>query len=266
MRGVEGDRLAHWEGRPTPEWEGDWGVPHFEAWSAVRSTNDRVRALAERGLPPFTVVVAEEQTAGRGRAGRHWASPAGLGLWLSVLLPAAVRSGPGPTALLVGLATCRAVERAAEGLSARLKWPNDVLLGERKVAGVLCEATPRGVVAGIGINVRQRLLDFDEDLRGRAVSLQMAAGREVSRARLAAALLGELQRLLASPPARLDGALAGELARRDALLGSEVLVEGAGPGVARGIDAAGRLTLEVAPGEVRTVVAGSVSVVKGERP
>jgi BirA family biotin operon repressor/biotin-[acetyl-CoA-carboxylase] ligase len=163
--------------------------------------------------------------------------------------------------LLVGLAACRALDRAAHGPTARLKWPNDVLLGERKVAGILCEAAAGGaVVAGVGVNVRQRLADFPPELRERAVSLEMAAGRSVSRAAVAGALITEVRALLARPPVRLEAAIAEEVARRDALLGARVHVQGGPTGIVRGIDAAGRLRIEVAPGVIELAVAGSVTM------
>jgi BirA family biotin operon repressor/biotin-[acetyl-CoA-carboxylase] ligase len=171
----------------------------------------------------------------------------------------AVRLAP----LLVGLAGCRAAERAATGLTASLKWPNDVLLDDRKVAGVLCEATgDGGLVTGVGFNVRQALADFPGELRNRAVSLEMASGRPVRRADLAGALLREMKELLERPRLRLEGEVAAEVARRDALLGLEVSVEGGPSGTARGIDAAGRLRIEVAPGAVTQVSAGSVMVTR----
>ena len=135
-----------------------------------------------------------------------------------------------------------------------------MLLGDRKVAGVLCEGEGEALVAGIGINVSQSLGDFPEELRGRAVSLEMASGRAVPRSRLAATLIAEMRRLLERPPLRLDGALAEEMARRDALRGRRVAVEGSPPGRALGIDAQGRLELEVGPGDVRKLVAGTVTL------
>jgi BirA family biotin operon repressor/biotin-[acetyl-CoA-carboxylase] ligase len=256
-----GERLTHWEGEPVPVWEELWEVPRFEAWDRIASTNDRLRELAADGAAPFTTVIAEEQTAGRGRGGRRWDSPAGRGLWMSVLLRPAASEAARLAPLLVGLAACRALERVAEGVPVRLKWPNDVLLDARKAAGVLCEAAAGGgVVAGVGINVRQRLSDFPPELRDRAVSVEMATGRPVPRGALAGAVLSEMRALLARAPLRLEGAVADEVARRDALAGRKIRVEGGPTGVARGIDPAGRLEVEVAPGVVHAVVAGTVSV------
>jgi BirA family biotin operon repressor/biotin-[acetyl-CoA-carboxylase] ligase len=257
---TNGERLTHWEGEPVHVWESVWEVPRFEAWDRIASTNDRVRELAADGAPPFSVVIAEEQTAGRGRVGRRWDSPPGLGLWMSVLLRPGAAEAARLTPLLVGLAACRAFARVASALSPRLKWPNDVLLGDRKAAGVLCEGADGAVVAGVGVNVRQRPNDFPYELRERAVSLEMASGQPVPRARLVGVVVAEMRALLARAPIRLDGSLAEEVARWDALAGRVVTVEGGPTGVARGIDALGRLRVETGPSRVELVVAGTVTL------
>ena len=259
-----GERLTHWEGEPVTVWEALWRVPSFEAWSTLGSTNDRLRELADDGAGRLTTVLAEEQTAGRGRGGRRWASPAGLGVWMSVLLRIPGEPARRLAPLVMGVAACRAVERAVPGLDARLKWPNDVLVGERKVAGVLCEGLGgEAVVAGVGLNVAQREADFALDLDGTAASLEMLAGRPVLRAAVVGALLGEVRALLESPPPRLSGALAAELGRRDVLRDAPVALEDGVRGVARGIDPSGRLVVEVGPGDVRPLVAGSVRRLAG---
>ena len=252
-------QLTHWEGEPVRVWEALWQVPLFEAWSHLGSTNDRGRELAAAGPLPFATVVAEAQLSGRGRMGRRWHAAGGVGLLMTVLLRVRAAEARRLAPLLVGLAVCRTLEREA-GLPALLKWPNDVLVDHRKVAGVLCEgAGGDAVVAGIGLNVRQRPEDFPPELRGRAGSVEMAAGRSLARSVLAGGLLAEMRELLARPPLRLDGALADDLAARDALRGVRVQVEGAGSGVALGIDAEGRLRLQIGQ-ERRSVAAGSVTV------
>lgn len=260
-----GGGLSHWEGEPLRVWEELWGVPRLEAHARLPSTNDRVRELGLSGAAAFTTVIAEEQTAGRGRSGRRWESPPAMGLWISVLL----RPGPGRGApltplapLVVGVAVARAAEEAAEGVEARLEWPNDILVGGRKVAGVLCEGVGTGVVvAGVGVNCRQGEEDFPEALRERAGSLEMAAGRRVSRAAVAGALLRELRELFSPPPALLEGDLAAEVRRRDALQGRRIRTEAGPAGIARGIDPDGALRVEDAGGDVRRIVAGTVRAV-----
>ena len=120
-------------------WAEVWGVPFLEIHRRVGSTNDQLMGIAEVKGASFSVVIADEQTAGRGRAGTRWHSPAGSGLLMSVLLPAL--SAPDPYApLIVGLAVARAVETLADGVRAQIKWPNDVFIEGGKVAGILCES------------------------------------------------------------------------------------------------------------------------------
>jgi len=250
---------THWEGEPVRVWATLWSVPLLEVHDVLGSTNDRARELAAAGAPPRSVVLAERQTAGRGRSGTPWHSPAGAGLWLSALLPLA---GAVPThlPLLVGLAAAHAAEAVCPGLEVGIKWPNDVEVGGKKAGGILCEAGEGAVIAGIGLNVRQRPGEFPEELADRAVSLEAAWGRPVPRGRLVGALLAELARRCVPPIPALtaDGHL--ELVRRDVLRDRRVATQQAGEGVARGIDVDGALLLERPDGERVRVVAGSVRI------
>ncbi len=251
--------LTHWEGEPVHVWTKLWRVPVLEVHDELGSTNDRARELAGAGAPPLTVVLAEKQSAGRGRSGAGWHSPAGRGLWMSTLLPLG-EGVPPYLPLLVGLAAARAVEALCPGLAVGLKWPNDVEVGGRKAGGVLCERADGAVVVGIGLNVRQRPGEFPEELAGRAISLETASGGVVSRGRLAGALLAELVEACAAPrPCLSDGGLS-ELARRDVLRDRKVTTQQAGEGVARGIDVDGALLLERPDGARVRVVAGSVRI------
>jgi len=251
--------LTHWEGEPVGVWERLWEVPRLEAHDVLGSTNDRACELVRSGAPPFTVVVAARQTAGRGRGGARWHSPPGAGLWISVLLPGA---GPVPPhlPLLVGLAAARAVETVCAELDVGIKWPNDVEVGGRKVGGVLCEHADGCVVAGVGLNVRQRPEDFPAELTGRAVSLETAAGRPVSMGAMASALLAELRRGFEAPLGPLPQELREELAARDVLRDRPVVSQQAGAGVARGIDEDGALLVERPDGARVRVLAGSVRI------
>lgn len=153
------------------------------------STMDEARALALAGADEGLVVVAEEQTAGRGTKGRTWHSPPGAGLYATVLLRPA--SGLILVPLAVGVAVREAAAKAAPAV--RLKWPNDLVWEGRKIAGVLCEGSEDGrgsrfVLAGIGINVGQAPEDFPPEIAARSASLRMAAGRPVDRE----SLLGRL--------------------------------------------------------------------------
>lgn len=155
---------------------------------------DEARSLALAGAAAGLVVVADEQTAGRGTKGRTWHSPPGTGLYATVLF----RPPAGPTILplAVGVALREAAAEAAPAV--RLKWPNDLVWEGRKIAGVLCEggADGRGgrfVLAGIGINVGQAPEDFPPELAARSASLRMAAGRPVDREGLLARLCAALE-------------------------------------------------------------------------
>ncbi len=258
-------RLTHWEGEPIRVWESLWAIPRFEAFYSLSSTNDRIRDLAGAGAPEYCVVTAEEQTRGRGRGGTHWSSPPGKGLWVSVLLRPGPEVSRAVIPVLLGLAAARAIEAVAPGLHAGLKWPNDVLLGGRKVCGILCESSGEGaVVAGIGVNLRQKPGDFPAELRERAVSVEEAAGTRVSRSTLAGGLVTEARRLLSSSLAGMQETVVAELELRDVLRGRRVRCAAGVEGVARGIDSSGALLVESRGGVLR-VTGGSVRVVEGLR-
>ena len=165
------------------------------------STQDEARALAARGLPPGSLVAADEQTAGRGRfPDRGWLSEPGQNLVFTIFLEPSAASLPG-LPLRAGLALCATVERYAARLGVRfaspprLKWPNDLMIGDRKAAGMLCEAGPGGVFVGIGLNCNQG--SFPPGLEGKATSLANELGREVSRWALLELFLEFLARVLA---------------------------------------------------------------------
>jgi BirA family transcriptional regulator, biotin operon repressor / biotin---[acetyl-CoA-carboxylase] ligase len=220
----------------------------------IASTQARARELAGRGAGPG-LVVADHQTSGHGRQGRAWVAPAGTSLlasWILRPLPA----DPALFALLSGVAIARAL--AALGTAdARLKWPNDVQLGGKKVSGALADAAGDALVLGIGINVHQRDLG---DLAASATSLALA-GRPTDRLALLARLDRELARIAAGPEER-QAALA-EWRARASMLGREVEVRAAGGtplrGVARELADDGALVLRTSSGDQR-IFAGEVSL------
>jgi BirA family transcriptional regulator, biotin operon repressor / biotin---[acetyl-CoA-carboxylase] ligase len=210
---------------------------------ATTSTNDRARELAHAGAPHGTLVTAAEQTAGRGRQGRTWTAPPGRALLLSVVL----RDPP----TLLPLAAALAVAEVA-GAGAQIKWPNDVLLGGRKVAGILAEGRPQDgwAVLGIGLNVALRVADLPPELQDTAGTLGLEpADLEPTLERLLAAL----ERTLALDETTLLDAYRA----RDALRGREVSWAG-GRGHAAGIDGEGRLVVELPEGGRTTLSAGEV--------
>jgi BirA family biotin operon repressor/biotin-[acetyl-CoA-carboxylase] ligase len=164
------------------------------------STNDEVKALALRGAPEGTVVLAEQQTHGRGRQGRTFASPAGVGIYLSVCVRPLIEMGRLPQlTLMVAVATADAIAEVC-GLSVGLKWPNDVEIDGKKIAGILTEAVLRSgeppvVIIGIGINVNTTLEQLPPALHERVTSLALVTGTPVPRPQLIARLLAHLEEL-----------------------------------------------------------------------
>lgn len=233
------------------------------------STNDEAHHGAKKGAPHGATWVAEEQTDGRGRRGRSWVSPRGEGLLFTVLLR--VQCDPSslpPLALVAGLAVRDAVAAAAPGADVRLKWPNDVLVGGRKVSGILVEAKTVGsrveaVLAGIGINVHTR--HFPPDIAARATSVALAAeGTPVDRAHLLADVLQRLDRDVHVVAARGLGLVRDRLEAADALRGKRVRNDGGQEGVATGIDDRGALKVVQDDGHIMAWVAGEVSIVSAD--
>jgi BirA family biotin operon repressor/biotin-[acetyl-CoA-carboxylase] ligase len=222
----------------------EFGKPHLHL-RLTGSTNDVARGLAEDGAPSGTVVTAAEQSAGRGRRGRVWSAPAGKALLYSAILrPLEMVHAMLP--LSVPVAVCEAIESVGAG-DARIKWPNDVWLGESKVAGVLIEARPPDwAVIGIGVNVAIEPGEFPDDLRWPATSI----GEGTTADEVAAAVSAALGDWVDAP----DERVLAEFRRRDALAGRVIGWEGAGvesaTGTAAGIDERGNLMVQTAGGEV----------------
>ena len=218
------------------------GTPRLHL-RATTSTNDRARALAVAGAPDGTLVTAAAQTAGRGRQGRTWSAPPGRALLMSLVLRAPDRMLP--------LAAAVAVAEAA-GPHAAIKWPNDVLLGGRKLAGILAEARPQDgwAVLGIGLNVAVRMDELPPELRATAATLGLEP-RDVE------AVLGRVLAALQRTMALDRQALLAAWRARDALLGREVAWAG-GSGRAAGIDGDGRLVVELPDGGRTALESGEV--------
>ena len=235
-----------------------WRVLHEPS---VTSTNDLAREAARRGWPDRSVFVADYQTAGRGRHGRPWTAPPRSGLLLSVLLR---RRGTAPHVytMLASVAVCEAIERLL-ALEPAIKWPNDVMLDDRKLAGVLAEATDDGseqtVVIGAGINVNMDAATLSE--LPNATSLALAAGVPVHRGELLVLILERIEGWLKLPAATLSAALWpawdrrlwGRSQRVRVLEGGETV-----EGVVLGGAGDGTLWLRTADGRERRVVAGEI--------
>jgi BirA family biotin operon repressor/biotin-[acetyl-CoA-carboxylase] ligase len=199
------------------------------------STNARARELAAAGAPHGTIVTASEQSAGRGRQGRTWVAPAGRVLLLSVV----VRDPPRLLPLATGVAVAEVADQRAQ-----VKWPNDVLVEGRKVAGILVEGRPQEgwAVVGIGLNVAVRESDFPPELRQTAGTLGLSVDELEPTLRR---LLPVLERWVSADAISVLEAVRA----RDALRGRVVRWQG-GAGEAAGIDESGRLLIETAEGVV----------------
>ena len=233
------------------------------------STNDEAKRLGAAGWPEGAVIVAEEQTAGRGRLGRRWSSAAG-GLWFSLIArPALALANLGPLTIVAAVALCRAI-LAETGAKPAIKWPNDLVLGGRKLAGILAEASgelgrAELVVLGLGLNVNQSAADFPPELRMRATSLRLCLGREVRRLPILRAFLAAFEELYLG--GRGDGfrsALA-EATANSATLGRQVQVACGGAtlaGLAVRLDPDGALVLETESGPVRVMTGETEEVAR----
>ena len=225
---------------------GRWGVPQCGLFRELGSTLDAIHELAAQGAPAGTVVVADEQTAGRGRDGRTWHSPVG-GAWLGMLLRP-VRVELGVMSVRVGLAVADAVDALLGQAASRLKWPNDVLLDERKLAGILCEGRWHGdalqwLAVGVGVNVCNVI---PADVTRRAVALVewLPAVRRIDLLdRLVPAVAG-----LASGAAALSERECAAFAARDWLHGRQLRSPAAGR--AGGLRPDGALLVDLGVGTI----------------
>ncbi|HEY8122705.1 MAG TPA: biotin--[acetyl-CoA-carboxylase] ligase [Myxococcota bacterium] len=252
-----------------------WLGQRIEWFAEIDSTNRRALAIAAQGAERGTAVIAEAQSAGRGRLGRTFFSPPRANLYVSfVLRPSgsAQTLGTLPLAAGVALAECVAAE-LGDPARVELKWPNDVLVDDKKVSGILLErASASGdapVILGIGVNLNVDPATFPDDFRARASSLSALAGRRIDRARFAAALFERLEGAL---DAHAAGGLEALRSRFDALFrmtGRRVRVADAAErtreGVVLGVGADGSLRLGTYAGEER-FLAGDVTVLKESVP
>jgi BirA family biotin operon repressor/biotin-[acetyl-CoA-carboxylase] ligase len=229
-----------------------FGAPHRH-FARIDSTNTRARELAAEGAEHGTVVTADEQTAGRGRQGRVWTAPAGKALLYSAIVrPLDERHLMLP--LAVPLAVCEAAEELQPGVECGVKWPNDVLVEGRKLAGVLIEARPLDgwAVVGVGLNLAIARDEFPPELRETATSLDGVAPAQATVV---------LNRRLAEWTEAGPETVLGAWRERDALKGREVAWDG-GSGVADGVDDRGYLLVVTAAGDRVAVGAGEVHLTR----
>jgi BirA family transcriptional regulator, biotin operon repressor / biotin---[acetyl-CoA-carboxylase] ligase len=243
------------------------GIQVFEQ---TTSTNDVMEKLARDGVKEGVVVFAESQTRGRGRLGRKWMSPTHKGLWFSILLRPDMR--PQETTRLT-VASATAVRRAIKsvtGLSAEIKWPNDLLIGGKKVVGILTEMSAevdriRHIILGIGVDVNQDAAEFPVELRKMATSLKIEAGEEICRAELAVEILRDLDFDYARIGSGKFSAVADEWEAACATIGRNVSVQTGVQkirGRAEALDDDGALLVRTEHGHLERIIGGDVTLEK----
>jgi BirA family biotin operon repressor/biotin-[acetyl-CoA-carboxylase] ligase len=242
----------------------------IRVFEQTTSTNDVIEKLARDGVREGVAVFAETQTRGRGRLGRRWISPRRKGLWFSILLRPALRPQE-VTQLTVASATAlrRAIEQQT-GLPAEIKWPNDILIGGKKVAGILTElsAEPdrvRHVILGIGVDVNLNPGEFPPELRKQATSLKIEAGRAIARAELATAILQELDADYARIGSGGFAQVADEWEAHCQTIGRNVTIqvgERRLRGRAESLDDDGALRLRTEHGHLERITGGDVTLEK----
>jgi BirA family biotin operon repressor/biotin-[acetyl-CoA-carboxylase] ligase len=242
----------------------------IRVFEETTSTNDVIEKLARDGVKEGVVVFAESQTRGRGRLGRKWMSPAKQGLWFSVLLRPDLR--PQETTRL-NVASATALRRAIEsqtGLKPEIKWPNDILIQGKKVAGILTELSGeldhvKYVVLGIGVDVNLSQGDFPAELRKLATSLKAELGKPVSRPELAVVILRELDLDYARITSGQFAAVADEWEEHGTTIGQEVTIRTGDRrirGRAESLGEDGELLLRTEHGHLERIIGGDVTLDK----
>ncbi len=239
-------------------------------YSSLSSTNEKALEEGAAGAPEGLVIVAEEQSGGRGRRGRSWFSPGGAGLYFSILLrPRCRKEYFSLLPLVAGIGIAGGLEKL--GVSdLGIKWPNDVQISGRKVAGILVESRQATdgmfAVVGVGLNVANR--EFPPDLAETATSLLLATGVEHSNDELLGLMLGEIERFYSDLCLGRNEGLVSQLRRLDVLRGRDVQVDAGDTmtGTAAGIDDEGRLVVRTGDGREHFISSGEVELVRPAEP
>jgi len=237
----------------------------------IASTNTLAMEMASQGAAEGTVVIAELQTGGKGRLGRKWISPKG-NLYLSVILRPNIPMHKAPIITLMGAVAVTSAVRGLLSIPAAIKWPNDILVANRKVSGLLTEMSAeqdriRHLVLGIGVDVNMEQDSLPPDLRPLVTTLAAEAGKKINRTELLREILRQLDCWY---QAFLNNAadVLREWEKLNMTIGNRIIVSGAGEkleGLAQGIDEEGRLIVLREDGATRHVAAGDVSILKGAR-
>jgi BirA family biotin operon repressor/biotin-[acetyl-CoA-carboxylase] ligase len=243
----------------------------IRVFEETTSTNDVIEKLARDGVREGVVVFAESQTSGRGRLGRKWLSPQRKGLWFSILLRPEIRPQAATQLTVASAAALRRAIESCTGLKPQIKWPNDILIGNKKVAGILTELSAeldqvKYVILGIGVDVNLSAGEFPSELRHSATSLSEELRKPVLRPALAVEILRELDQDYTRIVSGHFAAVADDWAAHCATLGMDVTIR-AGPRLLRGkaesLGEDGALLLRTEHGHLERITGGDVTL---ERP
>ncbi|EEF60181.1 biotin--[acetyl-CoA-carboxylase] ligase [Pedosphaera parvula] len=242
----------------------------IRVFEETTSTNDVVERLARDGVKEGVVVFAESQTKGRGRLGRIWMSPARQGLWFSILLRPQLRP-TSVTQLTIAAATAlfRAI-RSQTGVRPEIKWPNDILIDGKKVAGILTELSAeldkvKYIILGVGVDVNLSAADFPPELRKIATSLKVESGQRINRAELAVRILQEMDRDYERVCSGQFESVAGEWAEHCSTIGRNVTIHVGDrkiQGCAESLDTDGALLVRTQHGHLERIIGGDVKLEK----
>lgn len=234
--------------------------------STIESTQNEAHKWAESGAGEGALVIAEEQTAGRGRRGRPWYSPPGKGIWMSMVMKPLIPLQFTPhLTLLTAVAVCRAIKKIAP-VQVGIKWPNDLLIEERKVCGILLESVAEderlvSVIAGIGIDVNIDASDYPESLLDIATSLKRELGQEVDRATVIAEIMNEWEQLYKLYEEQGFGPIRTLWEANSIMIGRQVHIQspyGTVSGTAQGLDDSGALIVLGSGGVYQKVFSGDI--------
>jgi BirA family biotin operon repressor/biotin-[acetyl-CoA-carboxylase] ligase len=242
----------------------------IQVFEQTSSTNDVAEKLARDGVKEGVVVFAESQTKGRGRLGRKWSSPTRKGLWFSVLLRPRLLPQETTQLTVISATALRRAIKTVTGLAADIKWPNDILIGGKKVAGILTEMSAevdrvRHVILGIGLDVNQDASEFAAELRPIATSLKIEAGEDISRAELATEIIRELDNDYARVCAGQFSEIADEWEAACVTIGKNVTVHMGDRrfrGRAEALDDDGALLVRTEHGHLERIIGGDVILEK----
>jgi BirA family biotin operon repressor/biotin-[acetyl-CoA-carboxylase] ligase len=242
----------------------------IRVFEQTTSTNDVIEKLARDGVKEGAVVFAEAQTAGRGRLGRTWMSPARKGLWFSVLLRPSLIPQAATQLTVASAAALRNAIESHTGLKAEIKWPNDILISGKKVAGILTELSAeldriKYILVGVGVDVNLNPSDFPPELRTQATSLKIELGKPIVRVELAAAILRELDREYARILVGEFSAVADEWEKHCTTIGQRLVIHLGDRricGRAESLGEDGALLLRTDHGHLERIVAGDVRIEK----